>query len=157
MFIKIQKKKVEVVFRWQIGPLQAEGGSYFTHGDGGAPGRGSVNGLTLPACTRSCWWGPCLLPARPSGPKSKLGMQAAIWPGHTPSTSRALHPTVAPSPPEVTMWAQVQARCYGMQVTQRQASHGGSTVTMQRMVVCSSPSLLFPQGNRWADGLAFRP
>lgn len=34
MFIKIQKKKVEVVFRWQIGPLQAEGGSYFTHGDG---------------------------------------------------------------------------------------------------------------------------
>lgn len=26
------------LFRWQIGPLQAEGGSYFTHGDGGAPG-----------------------------------------------------------------------------------------------------------------------
>lgn len=42
VFIKIQKKKVEVVFRWQIGPLQAEGGSYFTHGDGGAPGCGSV-------------------------------------------------------------------------------------------------------------------
>ena len=42
MFTKIQKKKVEVVFRWQIGPLQAEGGSYFTHRDGDAPGCGSV-------------------------------------------------------------------------------------------------------------------
>jgi hypothetical protein len=42
-------------FRWQIGPLQAEGGSYFTHGDGGAPGLWVWNGLTLPACTRFCW------------------------------------------------------------------------------------------------------
>lgn len=36
---------------------------------------------------------------RPSGPKSKLGMQAATGPSHTPSTSQALHPTMVPSPP----------------------------------------------------------
>lgn len=101
MFIKIQKKKVEVVFRWQIGPLQAEGGSYFTHGDGGALGCGS--GVDRPS----------QLAHAPAGETQASCQRVQVGPGASwecglpsgPATNQprtrgqALQPTMAPSPP----------------------------------------------------------
>lgn len=117
-----QNKKVEVIIGWQIRPLQAEGGSSFTHGDG---------------CAHLPWQpapAPGLPPACPSKPRTRWECGLPSSPASHWSKTRP-----GPAPPWLPVFPKVTTSTSKLwdaddPETQRQSGHRVSAVVLPLMV-----------------------
>lgn len=141
MFIKIQKKRVEVVFDGKSDPCRLRGEKLLHTWRWGCSGMWVWSEPTLPACTRS-WGDPGLQLRVQAGPRASW--ECGLLPSRATPTKDEAGPCV-PQRPQPASGDREQSTSTTLwnAATQRQASHGALLGPCSDGL--STPSLLSPQ------------